>query len=72
LVNKYDRIDLPCKACELLILDGIPRPLDAVERREAVDLADSPSRLAREVQRVEQGIGHGVAGYRGLLCWAHE
>jgi hypothetical protein len=60
LVNKYDGIDLPGKACDLLILDGIPRPLDAVERREAVALADSPSRLAREVQRIEQGMGRGV------------
>ncbi len=60
LVNKYDGIDLPGKACELLILDGIPRPLDAVERREAIALADSPVRLAREVQRIEQGMGRGV------------
>jgi hypothetical protein len=60
LVNKYDGIDLPGKACELLILDGIPRPLDAAERREAVALADSPARLAREVQRIEQGMGRGV------------
>jgi hypothetical protein len=60
LVNKYDGIDLPGKACELLILDGVPRPLDAVERREAVALADSPARLAREVQRIEQGMGRGV------------
>ena len=33
LVNKYDGIDLPGAACELLILDGVPRPLDAVEQR---------------------------------------
>jgi hypothetical protein len=49
LVNKYDGVDLPADACRLLILDGIPRPLDAVERREAVALADSSVRLAREV-----------------------
>ena len=60
LVNKYDGIDLPGKACQVLILDGVPRPLDAVERREAVALADNPSRLAREVQRIEQGMGRGV------------
>jgi hypothetical protein len=60
LVNKYDGIDLPGKACELLILDGVPRPLDAVERREAIALADSPARLAREIQRIEQGMGRGV------------
>ncbi|MEU8034761.1 helicase C-terminal domain-containing protein [Streptomyces sp. NPDC049099] len=60
LVNKYDGVDLPADACRLLILDGIPRPLDTVERREAVALADSYVRLAREVQRIEQGMGRGV------------
>ncbi|MFF0249979.1 DEAD/DEAH box helicase family protein [Streptosporangium sandarakinum] len=60
LVNKYDGVDLPGTACELLILDGVPRPMDAVERREAIALADSPARLAREVQRIEQGMGRGV------------
>jgi hypothetical protein len=60
LVNKYDGVDLPREACELLVLDGIPRPMDAWERREAYALADSPSRLAREIQRIEQGMGRGV------------
>jgi Type III restriction enzyme, res subunit len=60
LVNKYDGVNLPADACRLLILDGIPRPLDGVERREAVALADSTVRLAREVQRIEQGMGRGV------------
>jgi hypothetical protein len=60
LVNKYDGIDLPGKACEVLVLDGIPRPMDAWERREAYALADSPGRLAREIQRIEQGMGRGV------------
>ncbi|MEU6572589.1 helicase C-terminal domain-containing protein [Streptomyces sp. NPDC046805] len=60
LVNKYDGVDLPHDACRLLILDGVPRPMDAVERREAIALADSPSRVAREVQRIEQGMGRGV------------
>lgn len=60
LVNKYDGVNLPADACRLLILDGIPRPLDGVERREAVALADSTIRLAREVQRIEQGMGRGV------------
>jgi hypothetical protein len=60
LVNKYDGIDLPGKACELLVLDGVPTPMDAWERREATVLAGSPVRLAREVQRIEQGMGRGV------------
>ncbi|SDP61554.1 Replicative superfamily II helicase [Streptomyces sp. cf386] len=60
LVNKYDGVNLPAGACRLLILDGVPRPLDGVERREAVALADSTVRLAREIQRIEQGMGRGV------------
>ncbi len=60
LVNKYDGVDLPADACRLLILDGIPRPLDGVERREAIALADSSVRLAGEAQRIEQGMGRGV------------
>ncbi|MEV8346425.1 DEAD/DEAH box helicase family protein [Streptomyces niveus] len=60
LVNKYDGVNLPAGACRLLILDGVPQPLDAVERREALALSDSTVRLAREVQRIEQGMGRGV------------
>jgi hypothetical protein len=60
LVNKYDGIDLPGTACELLVIDGIPRPMDAAERREASALLDSPARRVRDVQRIEQGMGRGV------------
>jgi hypothetical protein len=60
LVNKYDGVDLPRDACRLLILDGIPRAFDAAERREAAALAGSPGLLARQVQRVEQGMGRAV------------
>jgi hypothetical protein len=60
LVNKYDGVDLPKTACELLIIDGIPEPMDGVEQREAAALANSPARRIREVQRIEQGMGRGV------------
>jgi hypothetical protein len=60
LVNKYDGIDLPGTACELLVIDGIPRPLANAERREAAALTDSPARRIRDVQRIEQGMGRGV------------
>lgn len=60
LVNKYDGIDLPGAACELLVIDGIPRPLANAERREAAALTDSPTRRVRDVQRIEQGMGRGV------------
>lgn len=60
LVNKYDGIDLPGRACELLVLDGIPRPLDAAEQREASALVETQTRRVRDVQRIEQGMGRGV------------
>ncbi|MEV0811235.1 DEAD/DEAH box helicase [Micromonospora sp. NPDC050200] len=60
LVNKYDGVDLPQDACRLLIVDGIPRPVEGVERREAEALRRSPALRAREVQRIEQGMGRGV------------
>lgn len=60
MVNKYDGIDLPREACELLILDGVPRPMDATERREAAVLSGSSTLLARQIQRIEQGMGRGV------------
>ncbi|MFB9685981.1 DEAD/DEAH box helicase [Amycolatopsis plumensis] len=60
LVNKYDGIDLPGTACEMLVIDGIPRPMSAADRREAAALVDSPTRRARDAQRIEQGMGRGV------------
>lgn len=60
LVNKYDGVDLPRQACELLIIDGIPEPLDGLERRETAALNSSPARRIREVQPIEQGMGRGV------------
>lgn len=60
LVNKYDGVDLPNTACELLIIDGVPTPLDTYEQREAGALAGSRTYRARTVQRLEQGMGRGI------------
>ncbi|HEU4675299.1 MAG TPA: helicase C-terminal domain-containing protein [Motilibacteraceae bacterium] len=60
LVNKYDGVDLPKTACELLIIDGVPTPLDTFEQREAGALAGSRTYRARTVQRLEQGMGRGI------------
>jgi hypothetical protein len=60
LANKYDGIDLAGDACRLLIVDGLPRSLDPVDRREAAALTKSHKVIARLVQRVEQGMGRGV------------
>jgi hypothetical protein len=60
LVNKYDGVDLPGDACRVLIIDGIPTPLDASERRESSALTGSSTYIARKVQRLEQGMGRGI------------
>lgn len=60
LVNKYDGVDLPGNACRLLIVDGIPTPLTPHERRASAALIGSSAFKAREVQRIEQGMGRGI------------
>lgn len=59
-VNKYDGIDLPEDACHLLVLDGLPEALGTLDRLEMKALENSDSLLARQVQRIEQGVGRGV------------
>ena len=60
LVNKYDGVDLPHDACRLLVVDGIPTPLDPGEQREAGTLTGSEGFRIRKVQRLEQGMGRGI------------
>ncbi|MFZ3491747.1 DEAD/DEAH box helicase [Streptomyces sp. 5.8] len=60
LVNKYDGIDLPHTACEVLVLDGLPQSYGGQTRREAVVLGDSDEMVNRQLQRIEQGMGRGV------------
>jgi hypothetical protein len=60
LVNKYDGVDLPHDACRLLVVDGVPTPLDPGEQREAGALAGSETFRIPKVQRLEQGMGRGI------------
>ncbi|NUK23911.1 DEAD/DEAH box helicase [Streptomyces lunaelactis] len=60
LVNKYDGIDLPRAACEVLILDGLPEAYGGLTRREQIVLGDSEDMVNRQLQRLEQGMGRGV------------
>jgi hypothetical protein len=60
LVNKYDGIDLPGKACELLVVDGLPEVHGLGERLDMVLLDGTRRQLVRQVQRIEQGMGRGV------------
>jgi hypothetical protein len=60
LVNKYDGVDLPGDSCRLLIIDGIPTPLTPHEQRSSAALTGSMTFKAREVQKIEQGMGRGI------------
>ena len=60
LVNKYDGIDLPEDACRILVLDGLPEAYGALERLQAVALGRGGPMAARQIQRIEQGMGRGV------------
>ncbi|MDY0909517.1 DEAD/DEAH box helicase [Microbacterium sp. CFBP9034] len=60
LVNKYDGVDLPGDACRLLVVDGVPFPLAPSEAREASALAGTDTFAARQVQKIEQGMGRGI------------
>jgi hypothetical protein len=60
LVNKYDGIDLPDEACRVLVIDGLPEVYGITERNEMLALEGTALELARQVQRIEQGMGRGV------------
>nr|WP_246583331.1 helicase C-terminal domain-containing protein [Bradyrhizobium iriomotense] len=59
-VGKYDGVDLPAKACELLVIDGLPELYGLLERIEQEALDGTRRQLVRQVQRIEQGMGRGV------------
>ncbi|WP_210246835.1 DEAD/DEAH box helicase [Devosia ginsengisoli] len=60
LINKYDGIDLPGEACELLVIDGLPEVHGLAERLEMLLMDGTKRQLVRQVQRIEQGMGRGV------------
>lgn len=60
LINKYDGVDLPGDACELLVIDGLPEVYGLGERLEMLLLDGTKRQLVRQVQRIEQGMGRGV------------
>lgn len=60
LINKYDGIDLPGEACELLIIDGLPEVYGLSERLEMLFLDGTNRQLVKQIQRIEQGMGRGV------------
>jgi hypothetical protein len=71
LVNKYDGIDLPDDTCRILIVDGLPDTRRLLDRYEQGTLSGSDRYLARQVQRIEQGMGRGIRSnedYCVVIC----
>ena len=66
-VNRYDGVDLPGDACHVLVIDGLPEALDGIERADAAWLSGTSLLTARQVQRLEQGMGRATRSNRGLL-----
>jgi hypothetical protein len=60
LVNKYDGVDLPGSACELLVIDGMPRAHSAIGRLRSVQLEGTRASVIEAAQKIEQGMGRGV------------
>jgi replicative superfamily II helicase len=60
--NRYDGIDLPGKACRILIMDGLPHGASIYDNFRANVFAGSPSLSSSLAQRIEQGIGRGARG----------
>lgn len=60
LINRYDGIDLPRSACQILVLDGLPDARSTFGKFEEVALSGSKQSLFDKIQRIEQGMGRGV------------
>jgi hypothetical protein len=56
-VNRYDGVDLPGDACHVLVIDGLPEALGGMERIDYAQLAGTGVLVAKQVQRLEQGMG---------------
>ncbi|WP_338571941.1 helicase C-terminal domain-containing protein [Arachnia propionica] len=57
LINRYDGVDLPGDVCHVLVVDGLPEAMSGTERVDQSQLAGSELLVARQVQRLEQGMG---------------
>lgn len=57
LVNRYDGVDIPGAACNILVIDGLPEALNPLGRLDASQLDGSRLPPTAQIQRLEQGMG---------------
>ena len=62
LANRYDGIDLPDRACRILIFDSKPYSENLIDLHQERCRPDSAGTLMRTVRSVEQGMGRSVRG----------
>ncbi|BCS94599.1 DEAD/DEAH box helicase [Desulfoluna limicola] len=60
--NRYDGIDLPDKACRILIIDSKPYFNSLLDRYEEASRSNSDIINIKIAQKVEQGLGRSVRG----------
>ncbi|MCB5953346.1 DEAD/DEAH box helicase family protein [Enterococcus sp. BWT-B8] len=60
IVARYDGIDLPKKACEILIIDGIPDPKSQLEKFDQKILRGTKQVEQKMIRVIEQGMGRGI------------
>lgn len=60
IVSRYDGLDIPKKACEILAIDGVPEPKTIAENYEEKILRGVKSVDQRRIRTIEQGMGRGV------------
>ena len=62
IVNRYDGIDLPDRACRVLVLDSLPRRASLVDRYLDACRHGSEATAIKSTRIVEQGLGRAVRG----------
>ena len=60
IANRYDGIDLPDRACRILVIDELPQEHRLLNMSDAKGRQQSPILRRQIAQRIEQGMGRGV------------
>lgn len=60
IVNKYDGIDLPKKACTVLVIDGLPDARKKIDKIKEAILSGNDIITTNKIQKIEQGMGRGI------------
>jgi len=62
VVNRYDGIDLPDRACRILVMDSRPYSESVLDRLMERCLGNSEAISVKTARKIEQGLGRSVRG----------